>query len=131
MSKVPIKIPFPAYKGNEDYVFISYAHADARIVYPELERLKRLGYNVWYDEGVSPGARWSDELALRIQNCSLFLVLFTPGLTKSAHCQDELNYVLEANRPVLAMHLTETELSPGLKLRLGARQAIFSYKLAT
>lgn len=131
MSKVPINIPFPAYKGTQDYVFVSYAHADARIVYPELERLKRLGYNLWYDEGVSPGARWSDELALRIHNCSLFLVLVTPGVARSVHCQDELNYVLEAERPVLAMHIAETELPPGIKLRLGARQAIFAHKLSS
>ncbi len=128
---MPIDIPFPAYKGTQDYVFVSYSHADARLVYPELERLKRLGYNVWYDEGVSPGSRWSDELALRIQNCSLFLVLVTPGVAKSVHCQDELNYVLEAERPVLAMHIAETELPPGIKLRLGARQAIFAYKLSS
>lgn len=130
MKKGTPKIPFPAYRGNSGYVFISYAHADARLVYPELERLKRLGYNVWYDEGVSPGSRWSEELAKRIKHCSLFLVLVTPNVAKSIHCQDELNYVLEADRPVLAMHLTETELPPGLKLRLGARQAILSYKLS-
>ncbi len=131
MSKVNINIPFPAYNGDGDYVFVSYAHADARSVYPELQRLKRLGYNVWYDEGVSPGSRWSDELAMRIKHCSLFLVLVTPNVAKSVHCQDELNYVLEAERPVLAVHLKETELPPGLNLRLGARQAIFHYKLSS
>lgn len=27
--------PFPAYKGDEPYIFVSYAHADEDMVYPE------------------------------------------------------------------------------------------------
>lgn len=131
MNNNKLKPPFPAYKGDSNYIFVSYSHADTKLVYPQLERLKRLGYQVWYDEGVSPGSRWSDELAERINNCSLFLVLITPGVLKSPHCHDELNFVLDTNKPVVAMHLLETELPPGLKLRLGARQAILSYQLSS
>ncbi len=130
MGNSKANTPFPAYNGDGDYIFVSYSHADSPIVYPQLERLKRLGYNIWYDEGVSPGARWSDELALRIHQCTTFLVFITPKMAESVHCQDELNYVLEANRPLLAVHLAETELPPGLKLRIGARQAIFAYQLS-
>lgn len=48
--------PFPAYKGNQPYVFVSYAHDDAELVYPEIHRLREAGFNIWYDEGISPGA---------------------------------------------------------------------------
>ena len=41
--------PFPAYLGDEPYVFVSYAHDDAAAVYPELERLNAGGLNIWYD----------------------------------------------------------------------------------
>ena len=39
--------PFLAYKGEEPYIFASYAHAE---VYPELTRLRDAGFNVWYKE---------------------------------------------------------------------------------
>jgi hypothetical protein len=34
-----------------------YSHADSKLVYQELEWLKAHGFNVWYDEGISPGHR--------------------------------------------------------------------------
>ncbi len=32
--------PFPAYKGDQPYAFVSYSHDDAELVYPELVRLR-------------------------------------------------------------------------------------------
>ena len=36
--------PFPAYRGDEPYVFVSYSHDDADAVYPELRWLKQQGF---------------------------------------------------------------------------------------
>ncbi|MDX1404223.1 MAG: toll/interleukin-1 receptor domain-containing protein, partial [Woeseiaceae bacterium] len=112
-----LKKPFEAYEGDAPYVFVSYSHQDVEIVFIELVRLKKLGFRVWYDEGISPGSRWSDALAERIANCNLFLYYVTPRSVASQNCQDEANYVLEAGNPFLAVHLERTELPPGLKLR--------------
>ncbi len=54
--------PFPAYRGDEPYIFVSYAHTDTASVYPEIARLTGQGFNIWYDEGISPGTVWRDEL---------------------------------------------------------------------
>lgn len=43
-----METPFPAYKGDEPYVFVSYAHDDSSQVYPEITRLHDQGFNVWY-----------------------------------------------------------------------------------
>ena len=48
--------PFSAYIGDDPYIFVSYAHEDAELVYPELTRLKDQGFKIWYDEGISPGS---------------------------------------------------------------------------
>jgi len=129
MSSPLNKRPFEAYRGDAPYAFVSYAHRDSQTVYPELARLKKLGFNVWYDEGISPGSHWSDELAERINNCALFLFMVTPRSVASRNCLDEANYVLDSDTPFLAVHLEETELPPGLKLRMGSRQAILRYEL--
>ncbi|MCH8142813.1 MAG: toll/interleukin-1 receptor domain-containing protein [Proteobacteria bacterium] len=65
--------PFPAYTGDEPYIFVSYAHADNEIVYPEIQWLRDQGFNVWYDEGISPGTVWRDELADSIEGSNLYL----------------------------------------------------------
>jgi hypothetical protein len=53
-----VEKPFAAYKGDEPYVFVCYAHEDADIIYPEIEALHDKGVNIWYDEGISAGRVW-------------------------------------------------------------------------
>jgi TolB-like protein len=120
--------PFPAYTGDEPYVFVSYSHDDAQAVYPELARLCEQGFNIWYDEGITPGLSWREELATAIDNCALFLMLVTPRSVNSPNCQKELNFAESHDRPILAVHLEETNLPLGLELVLGDRQAILRYQ---
>ena len=121
--------PFPAYKGDEPYIFICYAHVDSEIVYPELVWLDEQGCNIWYDEGISPGEEWTEELAQAIRGASHLLYFVTPHSTESRKCRDEINYALDLDIHLLIVHLKETQLSEGLKLSLGLSQAILRYEL--
>jgi|TARA_Y100000310_G_scaffold279711_1_gene298992 TolB-like protein/Flp pilus assembly protein TadD len=121
--------PFPAYQGEQPYIFVSYAHADAAIVYPEIRRLQEAGLNVWWDEGISPGQRWSDQLAVHVSHAALFLYFITPRSVESDVCLDEAYLRLEQSKPLLAVHLEQTALPEGLGLRLGSRQAILKHEL--
>jgi len=116
--------PFPAYKGDDAYIFVSYSHADADEVYPEITWLKEAGINIWYDEGISAGRIWSEELASAIKGAAQFLYLATSSSITSKHCIAETNFALDADIPVLVVNLDETELPDGLQLRLNAQQGI-------
>lgn len=122
--------PFAAYRGDEPYVFVSYAHEDTELVLPQLVWLHEQGVNVWYDEGISPGTRWSEELATALNGAFAILFFTTPRSVGSHHCLDEVNFALDARKPTIAVHLVETELTPGLRLRLSSHQAILKYRLA-
>ncbi|MEO2172810.1 MAG: hypothetical protein ABGY96_01790 [bacterium] len=39
--------PYPAYNGDEPYIFVSYAHEDDTIVFPEIRWLQEHGFNIW------------------------------------------------------------------------------------
>jgi TolB-like protein/DNA-binding winged helix-turn-helix (wHTH) protein/Flp pilus assembly protein TadD len=119
-----------AYGGDGPFVFVSYSHADRELVYPELARLKEAGFNVWFDRGLNPGSRWTDELAERISDASLFLYFVTPNSVASENCRNELQFAIGQSVDVLAVHLAKTALPKGLELELGARQAILKYDLA-
>lgn len=121
--------PFAAYRGDEPYVFVSYAHEDTELVLPQLVWLHEQGVNVWYDEGISPGTRWSEELATALNDAYAILYFTTPRSVGSHHCLDEVNFALDARKPTIAVHLVETELTPGLRLRLSSHQAILKYRL--
>ena len=38
-----------AYKGEQPYIFISYAHKDSDVVLPIVAKLQQDGYRVWYE----------------------------------------------------------------------------------
>ncbi len=116
--------PFPAYKGDAPYIFVSYSHEDVAHVYPELRHLHEQGFNIWYDEGISPGSTWRDEVALALTQCKLFLYYISPRAVRSENCLQELNFALSRERKVLAVHLEPTELSMGVELSLSNKQAI-------
>ena len=109
------------------HVFICWAHADAEQVLEEVAWLQDNGVAVWYDEGISPGAEWREELGEAIRACRLFLYFVTPSSIASANCRRELNFALEQDRPILAVHLQETQMSDGMRLSLNDRQAILRY----
>lgn len=121
--------PFPAYKGDEPYIFVSYAHEDRAHVYREIQWLHQQGFNLWYDEGISPGSEWHSELAESIENSSLFLYFITPKSVKSDHCQREVHFAIDRKIPLLAVHLEPAKLPPGLDLSLGSTQAIMRHEL--
>jgi TolB-like protein len=121
--------PLSAYQGDGPYVFVCYSHEDANTVYPEITWLNECGVNVWYDEGISPGEEWTDELANALQGCTKVLYFVTPNSVVTEHCRRELNFAQEEGREVVAIHLVPTDVPAGLRLSLNNRQAIMKHEL--
>ena len=122
--------PAPAYEGDDHYLFVSYAHANSDQVYREIAYLQQTGINVWYDEGITPGSRWSDELANAIDHADLFLVFLTEAAVKSENCLNEIDFALRRRRPFLAVELEPVSLPPGIELNIGNRQSILAHRLS-
>lgn len=123
------RLPYPAYRGNEPYVFVSYAHKDKDIVFPEIKRFNDAGFHVWYDEGISPGNEWSDEIAEALTKCTVFVVMLTPTSAPRESVLNEISFALDEGKPLLAVYLEDTELPPGLRLRISRKQAILKYNM--
>ena len=66
-----------AYRGKEPYVFISYAHVDRDVVEKIIIGLKKNMCRVWYDEGLTPGESWNDDLAEHLKNAEIVIVNLT------------------------------------------------------
>lgn len=121
--------PFPAYEGDDPFVFVCYAHEDRVEVYRELHRLREAGFNIWYDEGISIGADWTDEIATAIADCAHFLFFASPRALQSHNCLDEVQLARNENKPLIAVHLAPTTLSRSLQLTIGRFQALHKYAL--
>lgn len=84
--------PKPAYAGDAPYVFVSYSHEDDDLVYPQIRWFHDQGFNVWWDEGISPGHNWPEDLAHAIENCAAFVLFVSARSVASANCTRETNF---------------------------------------
>ena len=129
MNNSPGQPLSPCYIGPEPFVFVSYSHQDASMVYPEIDNLFQMGCRVWYDQGIKPSSDWNEELANAIQRCRLFLAFLSPHAVASEHVRNEINYAASHAKPILAIHLAPHETPASLALQLGRFQAVIRYNL--
>lgn len=117
-------LPFEAYLGTDPYLFVSYSHADAAVVYPEIQFLHGRGHRIWYDEGIEVGSEWSDAIANAIEGCAQFLVFMSLRAAASKHVKEEIYHAFCKEKSILCVYLEPTVLPPGLEMRLGPFQAV-------
>ena len=116
--------PFPAYKGEEPYVFVCYSHQDAEQVYADIGLLHADGVNLWYDEGIPGGTSWRGEIAQAIQGASRLLFFISRTSLVSNHCLREVDYALNHDIGIVPVYLEQTPLPPELDLALSRVQAL-------
>ena len=114
-----------AYVGNEPYVFLSYSHFDKQIANIVIVGLKRKMCRVFYDEGLTPGKSWNDELAERVINCDCIVVLLTDHSASSKYVKTELNYAIAKDKTIISILFGNTQLPPGIEMMLSPYQFIF------
>lgn len=111
-----------AYSGKDPFIFVSYAHEDWPIVEKVVAELKRQMCRVWYDEGLTPGESWNDDLAKHIKTCACFVVLLTERSMASKYVRAEINYAISKERKVIPVLLDSSEMPEGLEFALGTTQ---------
>ena len=116
--------PFPAYQGDEPFLFVSYAHDDSSLIFPEMSWLRDSGLNLWYDEGIQVGAEWRQALVDAIAGCSGLIFFATARSVVSANCIRELNFAVDENKPVYVVKLDDAALPDVLRLSLSDRQPL-------
>lgn len=118
-----------AYTGTAPYIFVSYAHLDSAIVLPILSYLINHGYNIWYDEGITPGEDWTAFLEDKIKNCACFLCFLSANSLKSSECLKELRHAKCVSCKTLNVFLEPVELPEDLRESLLCRQGIEYWKI--
>ena len=113
-----------AYKGDQPYIFISYAHKDSEIVLPIISRLQEDGYRVWY-EGIVPGSNWDEYISMHLDGSCNVLSFISKAYVKSQNCRDELALTRKKGKPINIVYIDDVQLSPGLRMRYGRIQALF------
>ena len=82
-------------------LFVSYSRKDQDRVTRLLGGLRRLDYQVWYDQELSGGQQWWDTILAQIRGCDAALLAVSPAGLESKACRDEIAYARQVGKPVL------------------------------
>lgn len=116
------------YEGNDEYIFISYAHHDSATVVPILEHMLNAGFRLWYDQGIQAGTEWPAYIEDHLTRCSRLVVFMTNATVESVNCRNEINLASMLKKEILVVYLEETTLAYGLNLQLNSKQSLFRYR---
>lgn len=116
--------PFAAYDGTDPYFFVSYAHDDDGLVFPEMQWIRDAGFNVWYDDGIHVGTVWRRALAEALSKSAGLIFFCTAKSAASENCLKEINFALDQGKTIFVVQLDSTPLPLELQLSLNDRQAL-------
>jgi len=81
-------------------VFISYNRQSEAMARSLVDDIERLGYDVWFDQELSGGQAWWDQILAFIRECDLFVFLLDPQTLDSTACKRELGYARVLGKPI-------------------------------
>jgi len=93
-------------------LFLSYVRKEQEVIEAFAGRLRRAGFDVFLDTGLTGGQRWWDELIRQIQQCDGFVPILTQGYLLSRPCKLEAAYAEALKKPILPVQMDE--ISPRL-----------------
>ncbi len=80
--------------------------------------LKLLGQTVWFDQELSGGQVWWNQILEAIRNCDVFIFVLSPDSLNSVACKLEYKYAAELGKSILPVLIAEgvsfNLLSPAL-----------------
>ena len=124
------KMPFKAYTGDEPYLFVSYAHVNRLLVYPIIDKLHKIGFNIWYDEGIPISQNWKQSIVKHLERSSAFLLFVTPHIIESENVRKEISFALKKEKSFIIVYLKETNLPNELMFEIADIQAIMKYLMS-
>jgi len=108
--------PCEAYEGSEPYLFISYAHDDAKRVYPIVKELYESGWDLWYDEGIKTTERYMPVIADHVHRCAVFVLMLTNRCLERPFVMNyELEYARQRGIPIIPVLLEKLAPPPYAK----------------
>ena len=68
-------------------IFISYSRASMDVVEQLTQDLKDGDHDVWFDQHLTGGQKWWDNILSQIRECEIFVAALTPDFLESKACQ--------------------------------------------
>ncbi len=118
------------YKGEGNYLFISYSHAESQLIHAVAKELSSRNVNFWYDRNLLLGDIWSKEIAQHVQGSRSFLAFVSRQFAESVNCKAEINLAASSDveSPVTVVRMQGATLDDGIEMYIRAGGTILRYE---
>jgi Tol biopolymer transport system component len=88
-------------------IFISYSRSERTMIQQLAAQLRRIyGVDeVWYDEDISGGQRWWDEIRRQIAACEIFMFMLSEDSATSEYCRKEYEEAQRQGKEILPVRI--------------------------
>ncbi len=91
-------------------IFVSYSK-DRAFAIQLASFLRESGAKVWIDlEGIPAGKKWSTAVQEGLEKCALMVLVLSPNSMASNNVEDEWQYFLDHEKPIIPLLLKQTEI---------------------
>ena len=103
-------------------VFVSYSNKDKAIADSIVAAMESNQIRCWYTpRDVKPGQDWGEAIAEAIENCRVFLVIFSSNANRSQRVLDEVNLAIDSEAVLVPFRIENLKPKGALKLHLSSR----------
>src|SRR5262245_59070009 len=81
--------------------FVSYSRTSEAAAKALVADLENLGHTVWFDQDLSGGQAWWDQILATIRGCDVFVFVLNPDSLASTACQREYGYAADLQKPIV------------------------------
>jgi len=88
-------------------IFVSYSRESETAVRALAQDVEALEHTVWFDNDLSGGKAWWEQILAEIRNCQVFMMVLSPDSLRSVACSSEYNYASELGKPILPILIAD------------------------
>ena len=82
-------------------IFISYSRASQDVIKTLAQDFEEFGHKVWFDNELTGGQAWWEQILEKIRECDLFVCTFSPQALDSYACKLEWTYAHALGKTIL------------------------------
>jgi hypothetical protein len=88
-------------------VFVSYNRESMVAAETLANDIRALGHVVWFDQELTGGQAWWNQILASVRSCDVFVFVLTPESLSSAACTSEYGYAAALSRPILPILIAD------------------------
>ena len=109
-------------------VFVSYSSKDKSITDSIVAALEQNQIRCWYaPRDIKPSEDWGNAISSAIEECKIFLIIFSGNSNHSRRVLDELNLAIAQEITILPFRIEKLEPDGAMRLHLSSRHWLDAY----